>query len=247
MRDSPFPSSKSIATAGFLTLGIVVLLGVLRWLEIPSGEWIDWLVGIGGFWWLLGVTTIPWNVFFGARRVSHDILASRERGIQTSARDEQVAKKIARRALVVALTLHIVTASGFAALAHLGLTGIGWFGAGAALMLTFAQPLAHLYQHLVQTLREMSNQARYPREDIESLRTEVQDLQISLRRLDLADPQSWASGVERNLSASVLRDSSLTSSIHDLRQEMHQMSARLSEDTQFLGNVRELIRFVKEA
>ncbi|MBA2661563.1 MAG: hypothetical protein H0U74_04670 [Bradymonadaceae bacterium] len=247
MRHSPFPSSKSLFTAGLLTIGVVGLLGLLRWLEIPSGEWMDWLVGISGFWWLLGVTTIPWNVYFGARRVGHDILASKERGIQTSERDEAVAKKIARRALFVAITLHVVTAGAFAALATLGLTAIGWVGAGAALLLTFAQPLAHLYQHLVQTLSEMSNQARYPRMDIETLRADFQEMQCVVRRLNLDDSQSWASDVERKLQATVSRDEGLTVAVHDVRREMHQMSARLSEDTQFLGNVRELIRFVKQA
>jgi hypothetical protein len=247
MHRSPFPSSGAMAAAGLLTLFVIALLGVLRWLDLPSGQWVDWLVGIAGFWWLLGVTTIPWNVYFGARRVLHELSVSAERGIRTSERDGQVARKIASRALATAIILHMASATGFWALAHFGLTSVGWVGAAAALMLTFAQPLAHLYQHLVETLRDMSDDARYPRADIETLRAQVERAETLLRQLDTSDTHSWASGVERKLDTAHRQDEALSAAIREARQEMHQISARLSEDTQFLGNVRELIRFVKEA
>jgi len=235
-----------MAGAGLLTAGIVALLGVLRWLEIPAGEWIDWLVGIGGFWWLLGVTTIPWNVYFGAKRVLVDINVSKERKIQTSQADEDLAKKISRRALVVAVSLHFATAAVFGALAHFEITAMGWVGASAALLLTFAQPLAHLYRHLVETLRRMSDQARYPREDIESLRVKVDQISVRIEDLDRSKEHSWAHDVERRLNLAAFNDQNHETSLNQAKREMHDLAGRLSEDTQFLGSVRDLIRFVKE-
>lgn len=247
MRDSPFPSSSSVAAAGLLTVSVIALLAFLRWLELPIGEWGDWVVGIAAFWWLLGVTTIPWNVHFGARRVISDINMSKERGIQTSEVSEKAAKRIAKQALISAVSLHLVTALGFAALAYFGLSQLGWMAAIAALLLTFAQPLARFYQHLVQMLRRMSEDARYPRDDVEGLRAQIFEIQHSLQQLDQTDIHSWSSTVERRLASTQLSCEKLDSAIQETRRELRQSNAQLTEDTQFLGNVRELLRFIKEA
>ncbi len=247
MRDSPFPSSSSVAGAGLLTVSVIALLGFLRWLELPIGEWGDWVVGIAAFWWLLGVTTIPWNVHFGARRVLLDIKVSQERGIHTSETSERTAQKIAKNALIAAISLHLATAAGFAALAHFGLSQLGWMAAIAALLLTFVQPLARFYQHLVQALRNMSEEARYPRDDVQTLRAEISDIQQTLRQLDQSDIHSWSSTVERRLASTTLSCEKLDVAIQDTRRELRQSTSQLTEDTQFLGNVRELLRFIKDA
>jgi hypothetical protein len=51
--------------SGFLgfSSGLAVLLllvfGVLQLLHIPSGSFLDWMIGIASFWWLLVIVTVP--------------------------------------------------------------------------------------------------------------------------------------------------------------------------------------------
>ena len=67
MRHTRFGSF--VGSALGLSLGVVLVFGLLRWLGMPTGELLDWVIGLASFWWLLVVVTIPWNIHFGARRV----------------------------------------------------------------------------------------------------------------------------------------------------------------------------------
>jgi hypothetical protein len=53
--------------------GIVVVVltafGLLQWLHIPAGNFLDWVIGGASFWWLLVIVTVPWNVHFQAKEV----------------------------------------------------------------------------------------------------------------------------------------------------------------------------------
>jgi hypothetical protein len=64
-----------------LSLGVVLMFGLLRWLGMPAGHLLDWVIGVASFWWLLVVVTIPWNIHFEARHVLAEAAGSRERGI----------------------------------------------------------------------------------------------------------------------------------------------------------------------
>ena len=52
----------------YLSLGLVLLLplvyGLLQWLQIPAGHFIDRLIGAPSFEGLLIITTAPWNIYF---------------------------------------------------------------------------------------------------------------------------------------------------------------------------------------
>lgn len=78
-------NSKSIGNffISSIVLSILLLLvfGFLQWLQLPTGHFIDWLVGIASFWWLLVILIVPWNIHFQAKEVLEDAAKSVEKAI----------------------------------------------------------------------------------------------------------------------------------------------------------------------
>ena len=51
--------------------GLLLLLvfAILQWLHVPAGSFIDWVIAIAIFEWLLLIVTVPWNIHFEAKEV----------------------------------------------------------------------------------------------------------------------------------------------------------------------------------
>lgn len=262
MYDGLYPSTRQVLGASLTTALALGVMATLRWLGIPAGELVDWLVAIAGFWWLLAITTVPWNLYFGARAVQADIVLSQKRGLVIEREDASFVGRTARRSLIVALILHAGSATGFAMLAMSGLTSVGWFAAAAAAALTLFRPAVRLYHHVAASLQAIGRRTRYPRDDVRTSLERLGDhdarvtaLENALRQ-DLDD--SWAAAVERRLDqhhvelAAARRRLEVVVEANEaaharIAREAERAAARLGEDSAFLGNVRDIIRFVKEA
>lgn len=246
----------------FLAIGALVVFFGLQWLHVPAGSLVDWLVGVGIIWWLAVVTTLPWNAHFAALRVVEEAQASREKGIAVNEEHVAFARRIATRFRTLAIGLHLATAAVLFGLAYFHVVAVGYPAAIAALALTFARPAAQAYEHLAERLRLMQHQVHYPREDVVELRNRVQELETQLKSistsLDASESGSWASQlaeaqatVQRQLDRLDAHLEELTRANareHEaLARQTAQEIAKLSEDARFLNQVRELIRFVKDA
>jgi len=263
MYDEPiYPSSRHVFVAGVCSALALGVMGTLRWLGIPAGELVDWLVAIAGFWWLLAITIVPWNLYFGARQVQGEIVLSKKRGILVERDDAKFVQRTARRSLSAAIVLHLGSTVAFAAVAVSGLTTVGWFAAVAALALTLLRPAVRLYRHIAQALRAVGQRVKYPRDDV---RTSLERLEEHSLRIDVIETDlqrdledSWAYRVEGQLAAVrkeiVVVRQRLDALIEGneqahrkLARDAERAAQRLGEDSAFLGNVREIIRFVKDA
>jgi hypothetical protein len=251
-----------VGTGVMLTLLVVVVFAVLQWLQVPSGQLLDWIVGIASCWWLLVVVTVPWNIHFQAREVVYDAARSEEREI--AVRPEQVAyaRRWVGRSLLIAVALHLLSALALYALAAAGISQVGYITAFAALLLTGLRPLARAYAYVADRLSAIGRELRYPRDDVAKLLSDVEDLRGRLQHIEdainLDAPQSWAAQVRGQLDDLRAHGATTRAALDELRaanQLEHQRLAReaqgaiaqLSVDSQFLGHVREIIRFVKEA
>jgi hypothetical protein len=257
-----YPTTRSVVFALVITFTVLVVYGSLRWLDIPAGNLVDWGVAIAGFWWLLGIVTIPWNLYFGARRVKQELAESARRGIEVQSSDVAYVEQTSRRALAIAVALHGISAIGFGGLALSGLTPVGWFAAAAAVGLTLFRPAARLYRHVITTLGAIHGRVRYPRDDVMTVLRRLDDLAFRTERLeadlDADEPMSWAHGVVASASQLELRIEELraehvahvqtNADAHKrLSREAQRAAEQVAEDSEFLGNVREIIRFVKRA
>ena len=210
----------------------------------------------------LAVTTLPWNAHFAAQRVVDEGRNSQERGIAVNEQHVAYARRMASRFRLLAIALHLVTAAALFALAHFQVVAVGYPAAVAALLLTFARPAARAYEHLATRLRLMQQQMHYPREDVLTLRQQVQQLTSQLHdlhtRLDPDRSSSWAAGLTEQQASTRRQLDRLDGHLEELTRanarehealarQTTQEIARLSEDARFLNQVRELIRFVKDA
>lgn len=246
--------------------GLVVLVlltfGILQWLHIPAGSIIDWAIAVAIFEWLLIIVTVPWNIHFEAKAVLDEAAVSAEKGIRVDRKQVEYAKVVAQRSLIVAITLHLLSAAGLYALAATGITAVGYLSSGAALLLTALRPAVRTYEYLAARLSTIRQELTYPREDIWELRNRFGSLEETVKRLeeilDPEEPYSWIATVQQHQAETRQELARIGASFEELRatnevqherlsKEARHAIAQLTTDGQFLDHVREIIRFFKTA
>ncbi len=247
-------------------IGIVVVVllafGVLQWFHIPTGSFLDWVIGGASFWWLLVIVTVPWNVYFKAKEVLAEGTQSTEKEIPVDEKQIDYVKVLAKRSLLIAIALHLISAAGLYILAATGISAVGYIGSGAALLLTGLRPAISAYEYLYARLTMISQEWRYPREDIVELRNRFYVLEDSIKRLEeqlnpentysvVANQQHYWEETRKELariSANLEELRATNQTEHErLAREARNAIAQLSTDGQFLDHVREIIRFFKTA
>jgi hypothetical protein len=247
-------------------LGIVVsvLLGfsVLQWFHIPTGNFLDWVIGGASFWWLLVIVTVPWNVHFQAKQVLAEAAQSTDKGIPVDEKQLNYVKTLAHRSLLVAIALHLFSAVGLYTLAATGISAVGYISSGAALLLTVLRPAISAYEYLYTRLTMIRQEWTYPREDIIELRNRFYAIEETVKRLEEQlnpeQPYSLAANQQSYIEETRKEMARITANVEELRatnqteherlsREARQAISQLSTDGQFLDNVREIIRFFKTA
>ncbi len=247
-----------------INLGVVFLVllvfGVLQWLHVPAGSFIDWVLAVAIFEWLLAIVTVPWNIHFEAKEVLADADQSVEKGIAVDAKVVEYTKMVAKRSLFVAIVLHILSAIGLYALAITGISAVGYVSSGSALLLTALRPAVRTYEYLAARLAMIRQEFKYPREDIVELRRRFDALEKTVKRLEEQlnpeEPYSWVATQQRYWEETRQEIARLVASVEELRakndreherlsREARAALAQLTTDGQFLEHVREIIRFFK--
>lgn len=245
-------------------LGVLALLafGVLQLLHVSVGSFLDWVIAVAIFEWLLVIVTVPWNIHFEAKAVLDEAAVSAQKEIAVDEKQVEYAKVIAGRSLVIAIALHLLSAVGLYTLAATGISVIGYVSSGAALLLTFLRPAVRTYEYLAARLAMIRQEFTYPREDVWELRNRVTTLEETLKRLeeqlDPEEPYSWVATHQRFQEETRKELARLVTSLEELRasneaqherlsREAKQAIAQLTTDGQFLDHVREIIRFFKTA
>lgn len=255
----------SVRFFGSFSAGLVVVLlvafAVLNWLGIPIGNFLDWVIGGASFWWLVVIVTVPWNIYFRSKEVMTDAQKSQQKGISVEETQLSYVQMLTKRSLWVALGLHLVSAIALYLLAAFGVSAIGYIGSVAALLLTLLRPAIRTYEYIATRLFAIQREFTHPRQDIVELRDRVnqisQQVESLQQQLNTNNPNSWAATQQRQLQATRNDLTNLGSALETLRthnqseherlsQDAQNAIAQLSEDSRFLGNVREIIRFIKE-
>lgn len=255
---------KNNFTASFIAIVLLTLLvfSILHWTDLPIGSFWDWVIGLASFWWLMLITTVPWNLHFKAKEILSDARESEETGITVEGIDIQYAQKISKTYLYVALFLHLASGVGLYSLAVNGISVIGYIGAVLALLLTALRPSVRLYEYLNYRLTQIGSRIKYPREDILVIKQKLEAFQQKFNslgeKLDEENPTSWASRKVLHIDALQEETRTLRREFERLHTQTHAQSqeilkqteqkiALLSEDAQFLNQARQLVRFIKEA
>lgn len=242
-----------------LWLGLLgaVLWVAFSWLHLPTAPSLDAVIGLVTLLWLFFIVTVPWNMYFQARQVLYEAQVSRGRSIAVDPAATSYAQRWSRIALAIALGLHILTAAALCGAALSGVGFIGWFGAGASILLTLLRPGVRAYAHVRDRLSRLVREIEVPREDAVDLRHRVKQLEEQLRALT-QEHQGLAERSARHLQQLDQRatdgcDQQIAFAEH-MRLELLRVErdakntvAQVLGDAAIVGHVRELVRFFKQA
>jgi len=241
-----------------ISLLVLVVFGILEFLHINPGSYWDWIIGLLGIWWLLIITILPWNTYFEAKSVLQNAEQSREKNIPVNEKNVNYAQKIAKKYLIAAISLHVISAVGLLMLSLTGITRIGYVGSVLALLLTFLRPLMRMREFVSERLAAIRNELKFPREDVVELLKKVNKLQEHLTflesQLNVEKSDSLISEIKNQLESLKNENLAFNTALLKLKAEnaaehqklshkSEEQLSQLSEDTKFLNQVREIIRF----
>jgi hypothetical protein len=174
-----------------LTIGwFLVLIGaaaalLIAWLGHIVHMPVTTLLTVGGVViavsWLVFLTTVPWNLYFAARRATQEMATSRERGIAVRPGHGEEAGRISRRMLWFALGAHLGTALAAAAIAFFSGNKIGYYIAGITLLSTAFRPAAAYFGHVRERIKMLTRESTHPRDDVATLRQTVSVIELTLK------------------------------------------------------------------
>jgi len=260
-----------LVVAGAAAALLIVWLG--RIVSVPLTTLLTAGAVIIALSWLVVLTTVPWNLYFAARRTAQQIAVSRERGIAVQPGYDQEAARISRQMLRFALGAHLGTALAAAAIAWLTGNQAGYYIAGIFLLSTAFRPAAAYFGHLRERIRVLSRESTHPRDDVatllrradtmekaaDELRRQLRNVNTDLRRTEAAltdgiahARQVLADDLNRLQDAQAADQAAARSRDEDLKRQIDQMVRRIeatldgiSDHQELLAGLRALVRMVR--
>jgi hypothetical protein len=166
----------------------LLFVWLVRIVSLPLTTLLTAGVVIIALSWLIVLTTVPWNLYFAARRAAQEMAVSRERGIAIGLGYDEEAGQIARRMLWFALAAHLGTALAAAAIAFFSGNTVGYYIASTALLSTAFRPAAAYFGHLRERIKVLTRESTHPRDDVATLlqnsdmiEESIDELRIRLR------------------------------------------------------------------
>ncbi|PRY00736.1 hypothetical protein [Allonocardiopsis opalescens] len=236
-----------------VTLATLLLVYLL---EVPLQVVLT--VGFGALclMWLVVLLTVPWNVYFGAWSLIHDIRLSRERGIEVPAERETEARRIARRMLVAAIAAHLVSAGVIAVITVFSGAEVGYYFVGFYLLSTFLRPAGAYFRHLRKRIAELGRETTHPRDDVLTLKERVAALEAGLKRHDEAREEADLAAAERaERTAAALeelrresldRDRALEAELDAVGRRFEDAISTLTDNQELIAGVKAFLRLVRE-
>jgi len=181
-------------TSGVVRWWAAIVIGALAalliaWLGHLAGVSLSTILSIAAvaaaLAWLIVLVAVPWNLYFGARRVVMEMAVSRRRGIAIPPDQETEAHSIARRMLWFAVGGHVITAAVAGVVTFVSGAMIGYYVMAAYLLSATIRPAAAYFAHLRERIRTLSRESLHPRKDEMELRERVAGLVKTARRLEV--------------------------------------------------------------
>lgn len=179
-------SVRVIASWILILTGAAVAL-LIAWLGHVVSVPVTTLLAVGAIVlslsWLIVLATVPWNLYFGARRAAAEMIVSRERGIEVRPAYDEEAERISSRMLRFAIGAHVGTAVVAAAIAYFSGSKIGYYIAGIFLISTGFRPAAAYFAHVRERIKVLSRETTHPRDDVAALQEKMDTLEEDIEQL----------------------------------------------------------------
>lgn len=172
----------------FATAAALLIIWLAGLAGVQLRTLLSVVAGATGLAWAIVLVTVPWNLYFAARRVTIQMTVSDARGIAVRELDRAEAMRIERRMLWFALGGHLVTALTIGAVTYFSGQAIGYYFTGFYLLSATIRPAAAYFSHLRERITALSRESTHPRDDLISLRAKVDDLAGTVSRLSQEVP-----------------------------------------------------------
>lgn len=165
----------SLVFLALIGVGIAALFHVRAHTLIPAA------VILASLYWLLVITTVPWNLYFRAREVRAAIGDSREREIPVAEGREGEVRRLEGRLLRLAVAGHVASALVTAGVAWLTGHVAGYYVAGFYLLSTVVRPMVAYFGYLRARIGSLLKEVAFPRDDVAALKERVLELEAGLQ------------------------------------------------------------------
>jgi hypothetical protein len=155
-----------VLAGAFLALLVAWAARIVR---VPTATLLTVAVAVVALSWLVVLVTVPWNLYFAARRASQEMAVSRDRGITVRPDYDDEAKRISRRMLRFALGGHVGTAIAATAIAYASGNKTGYYVAGIFLLATTFRPASAYLFHVRERIKVFTRESMHPRDDVVTL------------------------------------------------------------------------------
>jgi hypothetical protein len=263
-------SSTRVIAWWFVVLAAALLALLVAWaarvVRVPTATLLTIAVVAVALSWLVVLVTVPWNLYFAARRAAQEMAVSRDRGITVRADYDDEARRISRRMLRFALGGHVGTAIAAAVIASASGNKTGYYVAGIFLLATMFRPASAYLFHVRERIGVFTRESMQPRDDVITLGERMDEVSALARQSadDLHRIQaSLADMIAHNrnlLGADLSRlretqeaDRAQAQARHDeLKRQLDQMVRRIeatldgiSDHQELLTGLRALVRMVR--
>jgi hypothetical protein len=260
-----------------VAVGAAATTLIFAWLGRLAGvsPEVLWTVGaaVAALSWTAVLVTVPWNLYYDARRVVTGQTASTGRGIAVRPEHEAEARRIARWMLRFAIGGHFATAAVAVVVAYVSGAVIGYYIAAFFLLSTVLRPATAYFSHLRHRLSTLEREASFPRDDLLTLVGRVDGLDYDLTVLreatdgrlvgvdsDLRRATADVAHVRNQITTDLVRleDTQATDRAatrkadDDLRRELDQIGRRIdaaldgvSDHQELLTGLRALVRMIR--
>jgi hypothetical protein len=206
-------------------------------------SWPEMIAGGFCLVWLFVLLKAPWDLFFQAQAVVDEMASSREGGIRVDETREAYVRRLRGRLLLVALGAHALSAAVSAGIAIFGGGVIGWWFAAFYLISTAFRPAVSAYRHLMRRLRQLFEEARFPRQDVLEMRGRVErhegEIPALRDRIDHLERDLARETASRESEDRVLRGN-----VEATAREMEKSLSRLTDNQEVVRGIQAFVRLV---
>lgn len=168
-------------------LGLAVFAGLIAlvasFVKVPGRTLLDVGLGAVSFYWLLIITTVPWNLYFRARQVRHEMGVSRERGIAVPDGRESEVRRWERRLRWLAVAGHVLSAAVVAGVTWASGHVLGYYFAVFYLLSCAFRPAGAYLGYVRARIASLLKETKFPRDDVVELTTKLATLEAEVEAL----------------------------------------------------------------
>jgi hypothetical protein len=233
-------------------LGVIVVAARLLGLDdlirdsIAAGRLLDWLMGAFCFVWLLVLLKAPWDLYFEAHRVAWEQERSREKGIPLAPGRERYVRTVRQRLGVFAVGAHVLSAVLAAGVARFTGGAVGYWFAAFFLVSTLFRPTAAGYVYLRHKLRDVGEESRYPREDVETVVARLGAQEAEAMRLS-AELEELRRSAQAEAEARESETRELRQRQMALGREFEATVSRLTDNQEVIRGIQAFVRLIGQA